>query len=366
MNLIQLLIYGLTLILSLCEGLYEPVDSKQDMFISKLPLCKKQEHVEGNWIRHHIDPSTTQSIQKKSFYCCDSRTPQLNDKSVCLDEGVQIKKLFYRGNLKYSTSTSAHSCVCDFNEGIFDVHEREEYYWKPTKCDLRLWDAHLFCETLGSRSILLIGDSTMEQSASTLMSMIAVANDTCGTQIMFARCDTLIIDGYEGNQESFDKTILKHQPDIVILTMGAWCHSLEQFQNGMTEIEKKIKELHHNEALAKHPKFIWKTQNPGHRQCMNFHNPITNGEEEMLELSTRPTTYEWHLHPTFDKIAIEYFERSGFHVINMSPLYLRPDGHPGKYTSEWFANGDCLHYCLPGPLDLFSVLLLQLLYTNEI
>uniref|UniRef100_A0A0E0ITJ2 Uncharacterized protein n=1 Tax=Oryza nivara TaxID=4536 RepID=A0A0E0ITJ2_ORYNI len=48
---------------------------------------------------------------------------------------------------------------------------------------------------------------------------------------------------------------------------------------------------------------------------------------------------------------------------------MRPDGHPGVYMNrDPFANGvdenmfsDCLHFCLPGPVDTFNEILVQLL-----
>ncbi|OEL13389.1 Protein ALTERED XYLOGLUCAN 4 [Dichanthelium oligosanthes] len=57
-------------------------------------------------------------------------------------------------------------------------------------------------------------------------------------------------------------------------------------------------------------------------------------------------------------------------VLDVSKLAsLRPDGHPGLYMRpNPFANGvpermysDCLHFCLPGPVDTFNEILLQIL-----
>ena len=47
---------------------------------------------------------------------------------------------------------------------------------------------------------------------------------------------------------------------------------------------------------------------------------------------------------------------------------LRPDGHPGPYMhKDPFAGGgadgtvqnDCVHWCMPGPVDTFNEILLQ-------
>ena len=49
--------------------------------------------------------------------------------------------------------------------------------------------------------------------------------------------------------------------------------------------------------------------------------------------------------------------RATLGVIDMSPLYQRPDAH---------ALDDCLHFCTPGPLDLFGELLMAALSNGEL
>ena len=66
--------------------------------------------------------------------------------------------------------------------------------------------------------------------------------------------------------------------------------------------------------------------------------------------------FQWRLHPTFDDMSIKWSQDPAHFlpVIDMSPLYLRPDAHPAE----------CLHYCTPGPRDLFATLLMQMLSEN--
>ncbi|KAJ1388646.1 hypothetical protein B484DRAFT_409570 [Ochromonadaceae sp. CCMP2298] len=68
--------------------------------------------------------------------------------------------------------------------------------------------------------------------------------------------------------------------------------------------------------------------------------------------------YNWYIFPRQDAQAKLEARRLGMRVVDMSPLYYRQDGHADE--------GDCLHYCLPGPTDLFSVLLLNMMYKNDI
>ncbi|CAM0913539.1 unnamed protein product [Alopecurus aequalis] len=71
-----------------------------------------------------------------------------------------------------------------------------------------------------------------------------------------------------------------------------------------------------------------------------------------------------------EEAAVWNGERTRVEVLDVTKLAtMRPDGHPGVYMRrDPFARGvplqllnDCLHWCLPGPVDTFNVILLQLL-----
>ncbi|XP_055806233.1 protein trichome birefringence-like 19 [Solanum dulcamara] len=52
------------------------------------------------------------------------------------------------------------------------------------------------------------------------------------------------------------------------------------------------------------------------------------------------------------------------------PMLLRPDGHPSKY-GHWpnpnvTLSNDCVHWCLPGPIDVWNDFLLELMKREEI
>ncbi|WJX62266.1 hypothetical protein P8452_47278 [Trifolium repens] len=64
------------------------------------------------------------------------------------------------------------------------------------------------------------------------------------------------------------------------------------------------------------------------------------------------------------------FEGIKFEVLDVTKLaLLRPDGHPGPYMNPFpFANGvpkyvqnDCVHWCLPGPIDTWNEILLEMM-----
>ncbi|KAF5958458.1 hypothetical protein HYC85_005683 [Camellia sinensis] len=54
-----------------------------------------------------------------------------------------------------------------------------------------------------------------------------------------------------------------------------------------------------------------------------------------------------------------------FRVLNVTePMTMRPDGHPNRYghwPHEKVRRPDCLHWCLPGPIDVWNEMLLQMI-----
>ncbi len=101
-------------------------------------------------------------------------------------------------------------------------------------------------------------------------------------------------------------------------------------------------------ALNRTVSIFFRTMNPGHHSCDEHVEPFKNVNDFRL-VPNDEDKYHWNLHIEFDQLAQFYKSILNISVINMKPLYLRPDAHPGR--------GDCLHFCTPGPLDLFPRLL---------
>lgn len=87
----------------------------------------------------------------------------------------------HSGQTKFYQQVGGHACTCR--------NFRDQYKW-VSEDYLPEFDASATCQLLGNRTVLMIGDSTMQQAASTLMNMVFAAG--CQTQMMFAAADTLI------------------------------------------------------------------------------------------------------------------------------------------------------------------------------
>ena len=62
---------------------------------------------------------------------------------------------------------------CDSRDVDPARREQLSLLWAPSRCRLRDFSAAAFCAALGDRTLLLVGDSTMQQLASVLMNGLA-------------------------------------------------------------------------------------------------------------------------------------------------------------------------------------------------
>lgn len=87
----------------------------------------------------------------------------------------------------------------------------------------------------------------------------------------------------------------------------------------------------------------------------------------MSEAEVDETKFEFKLR----KVQIEEFERgkrrdreNRYEVVDvMRAMMMRPDGHPGEHWGNKWMKGynDCTHWCVPGPVDFWSEILLAIL-----
>jgi hypothetical protein len=350
-----------------------------------LPKCVGNEHVKGKWIYQNGTEI------KKSFICCaHNHVETFVDPKYCFPLIPKFNKSFEtkfhynpnQGSNEFFMFPEGDGCSCDLNEGSYAVHKRERYYWKPANCTLPRWNATDFCRLLSNRSILVLGDSTGLQTFATLANMIANGQGGCATQIRYDWSTDLKQTGshdcFVCGSNDIVQSIQKSQPvvpQIVIILSGAHVPSLEVFQGIWKVVDKQLRQVH---ELYPKMKFVYKSQNPGHPHCSPKLKPTRT-----IHI-VKNHRYHWHLHPEYDRISLEHVNllQSFYHsehqnhqnesftrlnneshlvpfiqYLDMTPLSYRPDAHSLR---------DCLHYCTPGPLDLFSILLYNKLINGEL
>jgi hypothetical protein len=103
---------------------------------------------------------------------------------------------------------------------------REQYVWVPDSCSFDLWDAQKFCTALGNRTVLIVGDSTLQQVAVTLINMIISNNGNCADKITFAKSYFLTFKKWGERKKNIFEFVEDINPDIVVFSAGAHLHDL--------------------------------------------------------------------------------------------------------------------------------------------
>ena len=147
-------------------------------------LCSGTKYTDGEWVKRVVPAS-----KSENFVLCPS-APH-NPQAICKEPGIPI------------VLDNANTC----QERYFQNHPNEttwktpalDWEWKPRACELVPWDELKFCELLGRRKVLIVGDSTLMQTAGTLKSMLyhGRARDmnytgSCHENILFAQSDHMV------------------------------------------------------------------------------------------------------------------------------------------------------------------------------
>jgi hypothetical protein len=119
----------------------------------------------GNWV-YEEHPNLTNPI------CCDPRTQYPRDHEFCPFINVSATSEADLYPLILSESAHIwHGCKAMVVDMYVDHVSEKPMFWKSP--NLPPWDATEFCHLLGPhRRIILVGDSTMNQAAATLMNAV--------------------------------------------------------------------------------------------------------------------------------------------------------------------------------------------------
>lgn len=208
----------------------------------------------------------------------------------------------------------------------------------------------------------------MQQVAVSLMSLLVAADASCGSQLVFEMSDYLV----DNSDEHRGKRMLfaweTHRPDILIISTGPHWHKIafetlgrKDEMDFMDHYRHKLRgDLQHIMTNDTKPmKLFWKTESPGHDSCEQFKGPVDSLSYLAVQDMTR-LGKTWHMGTHIDDMSFAIGAEFGMGVINMTALRERPDAHSFPDVA------DCLHYCLPGPLNVFADILLLKLFNGEI
>ena len=134
-----------------------------------------------------------------------------------------------------------------------------------------VWNATRFCKLLAGRRMLFVGDSTMQQTASVVMSAVSWPYHTkhggtadsepigrtgsCASQLTFGKSDTLIGRplGRLNRGKPWHEWVNLEKPAIVVLSAGAHVYGHKNFTSLLREVSTQLglsMQVLHHEALA--------------------------------------------------------------------------------------------------------------------
>ncbi|KAI3857201.1 hypothetical protein MKW98_010615 [Papaver atlanticum] len=304
-----------------------------------------------------------------------------------------------------------------------------KWRWKPNDCELPIFDPFKFLELVRGKALAFVGDSVGRNHMQSLLCLLskverptdvsyregqefqrwyyptynftvavfwtpylvratqAEANGTTNMGLI-----NLYLDEYD-----LDWTTQIEEFDYIIISAGQWFFRPTMFyeNNKLVGCFKCLKdgvkslELSYGygkafqtafRAINSSPNFkgttYLRTFSPAH-----FENGIWNEggncvRKKPLKSSEITLDYGalWLYNAQVDKfkIAEEEGKRNGkqFRLLNTThAMFMRPDGHPSSY-GHWpkenvTSYNDCVHWCLPGPIDSWSDFLLEMLRRDD-
>ena len=327
-----------------------------------LPLCKGNEQNDGVWAELH--GARAQKVRRATPPCCNSRRSAPCQRSALLP-------------------ISSRACTC---HGL--LRQNITHVWKPSRCRLLPWNASRFCERLGKKQLLFIGDSTMIQHHAMLVNRIVWdaqgsgggAHD-CAAQVSFVHSDTLTMAPQFGRLNRgypIRKILAGVEPhvdrrppyDVAIVNTGAHVVSDADFKVLLHYMTKLVP--------SQFPlvKIVWKVQNPA--GCSHTGRPLASPPDEQFYANHAGPTYNWRSFLRRDKLAKAAFNSAARApqlggVLDTAPMNLRADAHISSHGAlgrpKKPGSIDCLHLCHTadgGPLALGPQLLLHALETRQV
>ncbi|KAA0053698.1 protein ALTERED XYLOGLUCAN 4-like [Cucumis melo var. makuwa] len=321
----------------------------------------------------------------------------------------------------WSCPTIPESKNC-FKQGRKDS-DFVNWRWKPDECELPRFDPMAFLHLLRGKKLAFIGDSVARNHMESLLCILSqvetpedVYKDSedrfrrwyfpksevtlmmLWTKFLVAG-EERVLNGtgtgvFDLQFDKLDDGWTRHLPDIdyAIISNGHWFFRVLYLHEEDTKIGKCIycsdpnitnydpdfalkmafraalKYINNCKSCGKLVTFV-RTFSPAH-----FENGVWNTGGYCNR--TRPSSakdinlesFDWKMREVqieeIEKAKQEAEARRRFEVIDVTmAMMMRADGHPGEFWGNKWMKGynDCVHWCLPGPIDAWNDLLMALI-----
>lgn len=217
----------------------------------------------------------------------------------------------------------------------------------------------------------------MQQTAAAIMNLVAAGGGACGpSQLVYGMSDTLV--GKElGNLNRGDRwtaQVAELRPDVVVLGAGFHVGTQQAFDEVLHTVRDEYYSLlYGNIGTSRNasnssgstyahaaPQLVWMTT-PG-ASCSAGASPLDRPPSEIegyweSQNSSRPL-FNHQLLEQWDGRARAFWRNvTGASVLDVSPLWKRPDAKVGLFYHQGRWQFDCVHFCMPGPFRTVAQLL---------
>jgi hypothetical protein len=284
-----------------------------------------------------------------------------------------------------------------YPEHVYQQNYWNTFDWQPASlaCQFAEWNPKEFCKLLFRATILVIGDSLSWEHYRSLNHLLGnravhqsdqhqskkaqgnVVQYVCPrqqTRLVFRRDDLLT----NVTQAIFDEGTFPH---VIVMNRGAHYKNDSLLLDGVRQVTQEIQawqEECRQRNVACH--FFWRTSVPGHPQCNHTATSFSEPVNDLAEMeafiadrslyNNRTLGYHWFDYQHQNLLVEDLLKQelgqenqSGAKNDNHKALQildayylnvLRPDEHRAH-------QGDCLHNCYPGKMDVYSRMLLHYL-----
>ncbi|ONK65612.1 uncharacterized protein A4U43_C07F38870 [Asparagus officinalis] len=298
--------------------------------------------------------------------------------------------------------------------------------WKPYDCDLRPLEPKKFLNSMRNKSFAMIGDSLLLNQMQSLLCLLSQGGKSIDTYhskgyqlrrwyfssynfTLSTYWAPFLLQAYFRSHKMLvlhlDKldtrwTTDYHRHDYILIALGPWFSKPMIIMENNTIVgchscHGKLKELGtvypYRRALQMAFNFITesnhkpvvfvRTWSPRHFEHGEWFNggicnrtePYNKGEYNGPKIEQ--TYYDINIKEFNEAVDVGYRKGIKIKLVDVFHLsMLRPDGHPGPYMKfhpfdhrdkNAGVQNDCTHWCLPGPIDAWNDLLMEMLINEE-
>ncbi|XP_049935325.1 xyloglucan O-acetyltransferase 2-like [Nymphaea colorata] len=293
------------------------------------------------------------------------------------------------------------------------------WQWRPSNCTLPRFDPATFLSLTANQKLLFVGDSMARNQLESLLCLLSTLSQPVLTAFDHTRkfrtwvfpshnltisvlWSPFLVKGVEkDNDYNYNRLFLDvvdarwaeelKTADMVLFSMGHWflhpavyfegdeavgchyCPGLNHTEIGFFGVLRKVLRTSLGAIVenGREMKVVVTTFSPAHFDgewdkagACDRKVPYKEGEKELQWMDKEMRKVEVE--------EVESFKRKGanFEVLDVTNLaMMRPDAHPGPYMHASPFNGgfkdrvqnDCVHWCLPGAIDTWNEILLQMM-----